>query len=519
MLLLTVGTVAAGEPDRVGPAAPGQIERSRLKVKVSDVGIQLLPQPIDLGGGVRFLGTGPSPSQIRARITCNLNAADTTNADQLWPGGGLGLNLSGAGLTAGVWDAGAVRSTHQELTGRVTVVDAVGLHDHSTHVAGTIGATGVNASAHGMANGILIRSRDWNNDMSELNSDAGAGLIQISNHSYGFITGWTNQFDWGVGFTDTWFADRAVYSVESPDFGKYTSSTSALDVVLNNNPNLLTCWSAGNDRGEAYGNAHGNNTYVAYFSTPPVGGTSVGSGYYQVPNSGATIAPPSDGNPSGYDCISGLALAKNCVTVGAIDDQTADPYSSISIASFSSNGPADDGRVKPDVVGNGVALTSCVTSTDTAYSSFSGTSMASPNIAGTSALIFEHYKNLNSGALPRSTTTKALLIHNAFDGGTTGPDYRYGWGLVDAAKTVFFLNDSESVSPSSNYLYEATYTGTAQNYVFTYGGSGVFKATLVWNDPAPGVFPGAGVDDTTAVLVRDRIFSIIGPPGSTTYWP
>jgi hypothetical protein len=160
ILLLTVADASAGEPDRVGPAAPGEIVRPHLTVKASDVGIQLLPQPIDVGGGARLIATGPSPSEILIRVSANLNAADTTNADQLWPGGGLGLNLSGAGLTAGIWDAGDVRSTHQELTGRVTVVDAVGLHDHSTHVAGTIGATGVNPAAHGMANGILIRSRD-----------------------------------------------------------------------------------------------------------------------------------------------------------------------------------------------------------------------------------------------------------------------------------------------------------------------------------------------------------------------
>jgi hypothetical protein len=276
-----------------------------------------------------------------------------------------------------------------------------------------------------------------------------------------------------------------------------------------------------NDRNEGFVNAHGNNTYVAYFSTPRVGGTSVGSGYYQVTNAGATIVPPADGNGgTGYDCIAAMPLAKNCVTVGAINDQTADPYFSISIASFSGAGPVDDGRVKPDVVGNGTGLTSCVSSSNTAYASFSGTSMATPNIAGTSALIIEEYKNLNGGALPRAATSKALLIHNAFDGGTAGPDYRYGWGLVDAAKTVQFLIDSESASPISNYLYEAAYAGSTQNRDFVYSGSSDIKATLVWNDPPPNfaTLPGPGVDVSTRVLVRDLDLSIIGP-GPTTYWP
>lgn len=518
-MIFAASVVTAGQPDPVQGPAPADAPRAVPKIDVADVGIQLLPQPIDLGGGVRFLGTGPSPTEIRARIACNLAAADTTNANQLWSGGGLGLTLSGAGLTAGVWDAGAVRSTHQELTGRVTVVDAVGNQDHSTHVAGTIAATGVSGSARGMANGILIRSRDWNNDISEMSTDA--ALIQVSNHSYGFVTGWTTGFNWGIGTIDTWLEDRAVYAVESTSFGKYDGNSRVLDATLNSNPTLLCCWAAGNDRAEPFFNAHGDNTYVAFFSTPPVGGTDLGSGYYQVTNAGATSAPPSDGSPSGYDCISGNGLAKNCVTVGGISDQTADPYASISIYSSGGNGPVDDGRVKPDVVGNAIGLTSCTAGSNSSYSSYTGTSMSSPNIAGTAALIIEHYKNLNAAVLPRAATTKALLIHNAFDGGTVGPDYRYGWGLVDAAKTALFLNDSESATPVANYLYETTYSGVTQDRVFSYGGSGSIKATLVWSDPAPnaGGLPGPGVDVTTKVLLRDLDLSIIGPPSSTTYWP
>jgi subtilisin family serine protease len=76
-------------------------------------------------------------------FSLNANAADTTNADQLWSGGGLGLNLTGAGVTVGIWDDGAVRATHRELAGRVTVVDGGLITNHSTHVAGTIAATGL----------------------------------------------------------------------------------------------------------------------------------------------------------------------------------------------------------------------------------------------------------------------------------------------------------------------------------------------------------------------------------------
>ena len=62
--------------------------------------------------------------------------------------GSSGLNLTGTGVVVGVWDGGDVRGTHQELTPRVTDGDgATGVDNHATHVAGTIGATGVVANA------------------------------------------------------------------------------------------------------------------------------------------------------------------------------------------------------------------------------------------------------------------------------------------------------------------------------------------------------------------------------------
>ena len=100
---------------------------------------------------------------LAAPAAGNVNAADTTNADQLHSGGGLGLNLTGAGVTIGIWDGGAVHATHQEFQvegggSRVTVVGGGNNSSHATHVAGTIGATGVSPSAKGMAPGISIIS-------------------------------------------------------------------------------------------------------------------------------------------------------------------------------------------------------------------------------------------------------------------------------------------------------------------------------------------------------------------------
>ena len=81
--------------------------------------------------------------------TTNLDAADSVSTDECWPGGSTGLDLTGLGVTLGVWDGGRVRASHQEFGGRVAQQDGLagGAVSHSTHVAGTMIAAGVAADA------------------------------------------------------------------------------------------------------------------------------------------------------------------------------------------------------------------------------------------------------------------------------------------------------------------------------------------------------------------------------------
>lgn len=103
--------------------------------------------------------------------------------------------------------------------------------------------------------------------------------------------------------------------------------------------------------------------------------------------------PPSDGAYKlGYDTMDQTKSCKNLMVVGAVNDAVSsgsrNPAAG-SISTFSSTGPTDDGRIKPDVVGNGVNLLSPISSSDTANASYSGTSMSTPNVAGSAMLLVD----------------------------------------------------------------------------------------------------------------------------------
>jgi len=80
-------------------------------------------------------------------VTYGVEAADSLSADELWPGGSTGLNLTGAGVTLGIWDGGAVDPSHPEFRGRLRIRDGAEADDHATHVGGIMAAAGVDPRA------------------------------------------------------------------------------------------------------------------------------------------------------------------------------------------------------------------------------------------------------------------------------------------------------------------------------------------------------------------------------------
>ncbi len=416
-------------------------------------------------------------------ITTNLNAARTLSADRVWPGGGLGFGLSGLGVTVGQWDEGPVLPTHQEFGGRVTYLDdAAGASDHATHVAGTILSDGIVATAQGMAREARLHSYNWNDDSAEMAVAAADGLA-LSNHSYSFVAGWQPDYSGGLW---AWFGDESISATEDWLFGFYLQESADWDQIAVNGPNYLIVTSAGNDRADG----------------GPAPGTT-----HLVWNASDSSWVPSNAirNPDGdFDSLpGGMGVAKNVLVIGAVEDIPTgygDP-SDVVMTPFSAWGPTDDGRIKPDLVANGVALYSTLASPPAAYGSLSGTSMAAPNVTGSAALLQQHYRQTHGGSLPLAATLRALLIHTADEAGADpGPDFGFGWGLVNtAAAAEVILQDSlERGTIQELVLYD----GGVYRAEVTSDGVAPLKVTLAWNDP-PGAVLAPQLNPATAMLVND----------------
>ncbi len=432
--------------------------REALLAKAARLGVPLTVARPDGGSSALSGFRGDQPLY---RATFNENAAISSGASlirQTAP-----YDLTGTNVKVGVWDGGNALETHQELTGRVTLKNPAspyGYSDHGTHVTGTIGASGVVVAAKGMSPAVAVDSYDWDSDTVEMTAAGATGPtdltnIPVSNHSYGA---------------------NSAYVVDA-DLGRYADEARQNDVVAQALPYYLQLWAAGNEQD--------------YF-------TSKG----------------------GYESITFYQLAKNILTVGAVNAAVTGGVrdtNKATMSTFSSWGPCDDGRIKPDVVADGVGLYSTRSTSNTAYGSKSGTSMATPSATGSTALLDELYRREFSQGM-RATLKKALLIHTADDLGNPGPDYKFGWGLINvkAAADLILKQKTDLINPVF-YTNQITDAVKEQAFNFTWDGVSPIRATLCWIDP-PGT-TGRPADDRTPVLVHNLNLKITAPDGSTTYHP
>jgi uncharacterized repeat protein (TIGR02543 family) len=478
--------------ERIRTLENAGLVRARAKARAQGIPMR---RELPNGGVMEIVGLDEN-GDFLIYTTDNANASITSGANLL---NTSPYNLNGTGVTVGVWDGNAVRTTHREFAnGRAVVRDGtIALDDHGTHVAGIIGALGVTTNARGMANNVSIDSYKFDSDASEMlaagaTAPGQAGKLYLSNHSYGLVAGWNNS-------TWTWTGTGTNQNAYAAQFGQYSSSAQSWDSIAFSTPYLLICKSAGNE----------NSQNPTAGSTVTVGGVSV---VYD-----PAIHPPGDGvYRNGYENMQHYAVSKNILSVGACLDAVSGGLRSPSagtIATFSSRGPTDDGRIKPDVVANGWILNSTSSAADNAYVDKSGTSMAAPSATGSAALLVEQYAKLFNGGAMRSSTLKGLLIHTATDVGNPGPDYHYGWGLIDVKSGADLIADHHD-NPGKKRMREERITTTSGSIVqsFRWDGSSPIRSTLCWTDPAGTTI--STHDSRTPTLVNNLNLKLIAPDGT-----
>ncbi len=207
----------------------------------------------------------------------------------------------------------------------------------------------------------------------------------------------------------------------------------------------------------------------------------------------------------------GHKSGKNVIAVGNLT-------STGNLAGSSSRGPATDGRIKPDICGVGTSVNSTIYGNE--YASFTGTSMSCPGVSGTIAQLFDAYRDLNAGANPDAALVKGTILNTADDFGNPGPDYKYGWGSLNARRSfeVFknqtYIAGQISNGGTNNHAIEVPANVKQLRvmlYWMDYEGSTAASMALVndldltMSDPTSTVFEPWVLDPTPTVAALDAV--------------
>lgn len=358
------------------------------------------------------------------------------------------INIKGNGMNVGVWDGGVGLTGHNAFQGGRYIIKDNGNTPssiepsgklHAAHVAGTVAAGNFgDGSTMGFATEAKVFAYNWLSDTAEMAAAAANTQTPIytSNHSYGLDT---------YGYIVEGNGNNNI-------FGQYNSSSRLYDIIANNAPYYTIVFAAGNDR----------DNYNLY-----------------------------NPNKGGRDLLSQAGVSKNVVVVAST--RGTEDFSGITgpnsitgsnrfISSFSNFGPTDDFRIKPDISAKGDDVKSISNLNTAATTTLSGTSMATPSVTGVFTL-WQQYFNQLFGQFMRSATVRALMAHSAKEAGEAeGPDYKFGWGLIDADAGAQVLRDKVA---GVGVVAELEMTqGQGLDYAFTYNGQQPLIVTIAWNDPA-----------------------------------
>ncbi len=388
------------------------------------------------------------------------------------------LGFDGTGVRIAVADSGLhngdAASMHPDLLGRTpaffwygNLTDAADEHSHGTHVAGIVAGNGATG------------------EVDEFGALYGLGVAPgadiIAQRLFDAVGGYEppSSFDRMTRDAVRAGADIGSNSWGDDTQGRYDLSAREFDMLVRDADWL----------------AEGDQPYILEFSAGNAG--------------------------PGTQTIGSPAVAKNVIATGAVENDRADfliyADGPDAMADFSSRGPCEDGRIKPDVVAPGTWIASLQSASATdqyAWSPISpnyqyqgGTSQAGPHASGAAAVFVQFYRQTHTNATPSPALVKAALINSAVDcydefGTGPVPNNDEGWGridlveLLDSARTYQYLD--QSVPLATGQQYEQRILVDTQDEPL--------KITLVYTDAAG--FPGA-----IPALVNDLDLEVVGPNG------
>ncbi len=410
------------------------------------------------------------------------------------------LGFTGAGVTVSVADSGLdsgdTNAMHPDLAGRVTALfhygdpaDAADEHSHGTHCAGIVAG---NAS---------IGEVDDNGFLYGLGVAPGASIIaqRIFDGAGGYT--YTNaSFEKLTRDAKLAGADIASNSWGDNSQGRYDLSAMEFDSLVRDAVS------------DAF--AAGDQPYIIEFSAGNAG------------PGGQTIGSP--------------AVAKNVIATGAAQNNRPDLLvygdGPDAMADFSSRGPCEDGRIKPDVTAPGTwiaSLRSVFADDNNAWGEISdnymyqgGTSQAGPHVSGAAAVFVQYWRQSHTNATPSPALVKAALINSATDMDETAigttmfdefgdpidvsfpqdanpvPNMDEGWGRVDLPNLIGSTKNYEFVDQS----VLLTTSQQFEQRILIGSASEPLKITLTYTD-----VPGSPI--TVPALVNDLDLEVLAPDG------
>ncbi|CAG0929757.1 partial C5a peptidase, partial [Planctomycetaceae bacterium] len=206
---------------------------------------------------------------------------------------------------------------------------------------------------------------------------------------------------------------------------------------------------------------------------------------------------------SGTTTITNDSCLKNGFCVGSTSDGGT-------ISSFSSRGPANDGRLVPTICANGEGLTSTVPTNS--YASMSGTSMSGPSATGSMVLLAQLWRANQNKMTFSPDVARAVVCQTSVDAGNAGPDYQYGFGIIDVKAAADLILADKASSGKQIVRGIARPASVSEWPVDITSSATPFKVTLSWLDTQPS-------GSATVKLVNDLDLELVEPNGTTIRFP